>query len=72
MGLGGDGDIPRAAFLHQANKTGQLGRSQESLGKYLAHSPRHFKLGSREMKHFSFLNCMAIFKQQQQLREQGK
>lgn len=68
---GNNRDIPHLALLYQANKIGQLGQIQESLGKYLAHIPNHFKLGSREMKHFSFLNCMAISKQQQ-LREQGK
>ena len=43
---GNNRDIPHLAFLYQANKIGQLGQIQESLGKYLAHIPNHFKLGS--------------------------
>lgn len=61
VGEGSNKDIPQIAFWHQANERGQLGKIQESLGKDLAHIANHFKLGSWEMKHFSFLNCMAIF-----------
>ena len=47
------------------------GTNPRVVGKYLTHIPNHFKLGSQEMKRFSFLNFTAISKQQQ-LREQGK
>lgn len=43
---GNNRDIPQTAFLYQANEIGQLGKIQESLGKYLAHIPDHVKLGS--------------------------
>lgn len=33
---------------------GQLRQIQESLGKYLAHIPNHFKLGSRDETFFIF------------------
>ena len=43
---GNDRDMPQTAFPYQANEIGQLGKMQDSLGKYLAHIPNQFKLGS--------------------------